>query len=82
MIDEATLRRWVSEFDRDEQAVREFYPNTFYDGEQDALRRLAKKVSDEIGRQIEADGGLKAWRANQQQRADGPADHAPTTQRS
>ena len=29
MIDEATLRRWVSEFDRDEQAVREFYPNTW-----------------------------------------------------
>lgn len=65
MIDEATLRRWAGEFDRDEEAVQDGYPNTFYDGEQDALRRLAQKISDEIGRQIDEEGGFEAWRANQ-----------------
>ena len=76
MIDDETLHRWISEFDRDEQAVREAYPNAFYDGEQDALRRLAQKISGEISRQIEADGGLEAWRASQQARAGAAAPHA------
>ncbi|MFN7196303.1 MAG: hypothetical protein ACK4MJ_03940, partial [Hylemonella sp.] len=73
MIDDETLRRWGREFDRDEQAVRESYPNTFYDGEQDALRRLAQKISGEISRQIESDGGFEAWRASQQARAEAAA---------
>lgn len=69
MIDEATLRRWAGEFGRDVQAVQEAYPNTFYDGEQDALRRLAQKISDETSRQIDEEGGFEAWRANQPMRA-------------
>lgn len=66
MIDEATLRRWAGEFGRDVQAVQEAYPNTFYDGEQDALRRLAQKISVLIWRSadVAVESGESSWAAD------------------